>query len=265
MTIADTSLPTPSTHPGAYPASPGMHDRVDEAATTEPVAGPRNRLRIPTRALLRPPGVYPPQADTWLLAEALTEAGIPRGGHAVDVFTGTGALAIAAARIGAATVTAVDISRRAAAAAWLNLRLRGVPARVHCGDFASVFGHRDYDLVVANPPYVPAPHETTVGAARAWDAGADGRALLDRLCELVPTALAPRGTTLIVQSALADPDRTLDALRAQNLKATVVARASVPFGPVLRARAAWLAHTGRIAPTTETEELVVIRGDRGHR
>jgi len=221
-----------------------------------------NPLRIPRRALLRPPGVYPPQADTWLLARAIAEAGIPRGAHALDVFTGTGALAIAAHRIGAATVTAVDISRRAAAAAWVNLHLRGVFAEVHCGDFASVFGRRPYDLVVANPPYVPAPHDDPVGAARAWDAGVDGRAVLDRLCELVPSALSPRGTTLIVHSALSDPDRTIDALREQGLKTAVVARATVPFGPVLRSRAAWLSATRRIDPATRTEDLVVIRGDR---
>ncbi|WP_405182383.1 methyltransferase [Nocardia sp. NBC_01377] len=221
-----------------------------------------NPLRIPHRALLRPPGVYAPQADTWLLARALVEAGIPRGAHALDVFTGTGALAIAAARIGAATVTAVDISRRATAAAWLNLRLRGVAAEIHCGDFASVFGHHHYDLVVANPPYVPAPNDTAVGRARAWDAGADGRAILDRLCALVPSALAPRGTALIVQSALSDPGRTLDTLREHGLKAAVVARATVPFGPVLRARAAWLTETERIDPADDTEDLVVIRGDR---
>ncbi|MET7768198.1 HemK2/MTQ2 family protein methyltransferase [Nocardia sp. NPDC005366] len=214
------------------------------------------------RALLCPPGVYRPQADTWLLARAMIEAGIPHGAHALDVFTGTGALAIAAAKIGAATVTAVDISRRAAAAAWLNLRLRGITAEIHCGDFASVFGRRHYDLVVANPPYVPAPHDTAVGAARAWDAGADGRALLDRLCALVPSALSPRGTALIVHSAMSDPDKTLDALRERGLKAAVVARATVPFGPVLRARAAWLSATERIEPTSDTEDLVVIRGDR---
>lgn len=221
-----------------------------------------NPLRIPRRALVRLPGVYPPQADTWLLARALAEAGIPRGAHALDAFTGTGALAITAAKVGAARVTAVDISRRAAAAAWVNLYLRGVLAEVHCGDFAPVFERRPYDLVIANPPYVPAPHDTSVGAARAWDAGKDGRAVLDRLCALVPAALAPRGTTLIVHSTLSDPDRTIDALREQGLKTAVVARATVPFGPILRARAGWLSATERIDPMTDTEDLVVIRGDR---
>jgi Ribosomal protein L11 methyltransferase (PrmA) len=55
------------------------------------------------------------------------------GRHVLDVGTGTGALAIAAARAGAASVTAVDLSRRSAVATWLNSRLDGVPvSNAHC-------------------------------------------------------------------------------------------------------------------------------------
>jgi methylase of polypeptide subunit release factors len=33
-----------------------------------------------------------------------------------------------------------------------------------------------FDLILANPPYVPGPPPSRRGAARAWDAGDDGRA-----------------------------------------------------------------------------------------
>ncbi|WP_083880600.1 HemK2/MTQ2 family protein methyltransferase [Nocardia araoensis] len=213
--------------------------------------------------LIRPPGVYPPQLDTWLLVHALSEAGIPRGGHALDVCTGTGALAVAAAYTGAAKVTAVDVSRAAVVSAWMNCRLRGIDAEVLRGDFAEVLGGRRFDLVLANPPYVPAPDGAgSRGIARAWNAGAGGREVLDQLCVALPTLLKSRGVALIVHSALSDPDTTLTQLRERELKAAVVARATVPFGPVLRRRADWLESAGLIEPGQRMEDLVVIRADR---
>ncbi|OLT21726.1 hypothetical protein BJF79_46660 [Actinomadura sp. CNU-125] len=62
--------------------------------------------------LLRPPGVYRPQADTALLADVLRRAGVAAGARVLDVGTGTGAVAVAAARCGAREVVAVE-SRRA--------------------------------------------------------------------------------------------------------------------------------------------------------
>jgi release factor glutamine methyltransferase len=83
--------------------------------------------------LLRPPGVYRPQADTWLLAQALHDATIPYGARVLDLCTGTGALAVTAARAGAAHVTAVDISRRAAMAARLTLWSVGFRSELYAG------------------------------------------------------------------------------------------------------------------------------------
>ena len=73
---------------------------------------------------------------------------------------------------------------------------------------------RRFGLVVANPPYVPA--ETAVlprhRKARCWDAGPDGRALLDRICGGVTGVLAPDGHVLVVHSAVSDADLTVAAL-----------------------------------------------------
>ena len=217
--------------------------------------------------LLRLPGVYPPQADTWLLANAVAQAAIPSDASVLDIGPGTGALSVAAFRAGAADVTAVDVSRSAVLATWLNTTVRGLPVRVRHGDALDVAAGRRFDVILANPPYVPSARADVPsrGRARAWDAGTDGRAMLDRVTALAPLLLAPRGLILIVHSALCGVDRTLHQLRGGGLKASVVARHIEPFGPVMRGRVSLLERGGIIELGQRQEELVVIRGDRTER
>jgi release factor glutamine methyltransferase len=215
-----------------------------------------------TVLLIRPPGVYRVDRDTALLTEVLRDR--VRGRHVLDIGAGTGALAIAAARAGAASVTAVDLSRRSAATTWLNSRLHRVPVSVRCGDlFAPVQGHR-FDVVVANPPYVPA-RETDPARyriARCWDAGHDGRLLLDRLCSGLPDVLTDDGSALVVHSEVCGEQATIAAMAEVGLDARVIARAVLPFGPVMRARAALLEARGLITPGQRIEEIVVVAGQR---
>ncbi|MGP3973605.1 HemK2/MTQ2 family protein methyltransferase [Streptomyces sp. 8N114] len=213
--------------------------------------------------LLRLPGVYAPQGDSELLLEALHDAAVPRGTRMLDVCTGTGVVALAGARLGAAEVHAVDVSARAALAAAWNARLRKLPVRAHRGDFLAHAAGR-FDIVTANPPYVPhaEPDRNAGRRARAWNAGRDGRRVLDRLCQAAPQLLAVHGVLLVVHSALCGPQRTLDMLHQGGLKAAVTARRIQPFGPLLRERAHWLEQRQLIAPGQRHEELVVIRADR---
>lgn len=213
--------------------------------------------------LVRLPGVYGPQADTSLLMSVAADPSIPRGGRVLDMCTGTGALAIDAARQGAHSVTAIDMSWRALFSAWVNIRLHQVPVRVRRADSTCFEDRHGYDLVLANPPYVPGPHSRCArGAARAWDAGPTGRDVLDPLCDILPRLMNPKATGLIVHSALCDPDVTIDRLRAGGLKAAVVSQAVVDFGPVLHARADRLAAAGLLSTGQHRERLVVVRADR---
>jgi release factor glutamine methyltransferase len=211
---------------------------------------------------LIPPGVYAPQEDTELLVGALSDEPLPRGADVLDVGTGTGTLALEAARRGT-RVTAVDVSWTAVCAARLNALLARLPVRIRQGNlFAPVRGE-SFDLILANPPYVPAPDGAgrPRGAARSWDAGGDGRLVLDRLCRVAPALLRPGGVLLLVQSALSGPDLTLGHLRAAGLKAAVTRRRHIPFGPVLRARDRWLRERGLLTAAENREELVVVRAE----
>ncbi|MEV7004512.1 HemK2/MTQ2 family protein methyltransferase [Streptomyces sp. NPDC093982] len=211
---------------------------------------------------LAPPGVYAPQEDTDLLIGALRDEPLPHGASVLDVGTGSGALAIEAARRGT-HVTAVDLSWRAVCTARVNARLAGLPVRTRRGNlFAPVRG-QSFDLIMANPPYVPAPDtgRPPHGAARSWDAGCDGRLILDRICGEAPDLLRPGGVLLVVHSTLSCPDRTLAHLRGAGLKASVTRRRTIPYGPVLRSREHWLRTRGLLPAPEQTEELVVVRAE----
>jgi release factor glutamine methyltransferase len=209
------------------------------------------------------PGVFRPISDTWLLADALRH--LAPDARVLDTCTGSGALAVTAALAGARAVTAVDVSRRAVLSARMNARLNGVTIRARCSNLFSSLGDQRYDVIVANPPYVPDPSGDrlpTRGPQRAWDAGRDGRIVLDRLIAESPRHLRPGGTLLVVHSALCGTDVTLDGLRAVGLQSRVVARHHGPLGPLMRARIDHLRERGALAPGQTEEEVVVIAGRR---
>src|SRR3954469_8873745 len=103
------------------------------------------------------PGVFSPISDTWMLARALREEINGHRSSVLDVCTGSGALAVCAAKRGARDVTAVDLSRRAVITAKINARLNGVRLRALRSDLFSELGDARFDVIVSNPPYVPSP------------------------------------------------------------------------------------------------------------
>ncbi|MGW7350657.1 HemK2/MTQ2 family protein methyltransferase [Streptomyces sp. NPDC054784] len=215
--------------------------------------------------IVRLPGVYAPQADSALLAGAVGRERAVAGGDVLDVCTGSGALALHAARLGA-RVTAVDIGRRAVLTARLNALLAAHRIAVHRGDLlGSLLPGSTFDVLISNPPYVPAPEAVPPRHrdAVAWDAGPDGRLLVDRVCDAAAPALRPNGVLLMVHSALNGPDATVRRLAAAGLDAEITDRVTVPFGPVLRARLPWLRRNGLLADRTDDrEELVVVRAEK---
>jgi release factor glutamine methyltransferase len=75
-----------------------------------------------------------------------------------DVGTGTGIIALSAARAGAAAVVAVDINPHAALSARENATAHGFGDRVSvvCGDLLSAMSPRArFDVILSNPPFFP--------------------------------------------------------------------------------------------------------------
>lgn len=214
----------------------------------------------PPLRVLTLPAVYSPSHDSRLLAEAVAREDLA-GGRVLDLCTGSGFVAVTAARAGAAEVVATDVSRRAVLTARLNFWRNGERGSVFRGDLLEAASPGHYDLIVSNPPYVPAPREAlpTRGRARAWDGGRDGRAIVDRICREAPARLRPGGRLLLVHSGVTDPERTIEALRSVGMQAEVSMCRHVPFGPVMTRRARLLREARLIDDGQRTEQLVVIR------
>jgi release factor glutamine methyltransferase len=219
-------------------------------------------IRVPT-------GVYPPQEDSALLIDALRTTGRASGSRVADLCSGSGVVALAAAEQGAESVAAFEMSSRAVACARSNAAAAGLGVKVHRGSWTRAVEFEPFDVVTCNPPYVPfddgadeAPVPADAGPATAWNAGRDGRRILDPLCERAPEMLADGGTILIVHSEFADVDRTVKGLQASGLHARIVAERWIPFGPVLTARAHWLERVGLLETGRRRERLAVVQADR---
>jgi release factor glutamine methyltransferase len=211
--------------------------------------------------LIRLPGVHSPVSDTWLLAEAARREQLA-GARFADLCTGTGALAISASWAGAGQVVAVDLARRAVISAFINARLNRARVEVRRGDlFAPLAGER-FDVIVSNPPYIPAESDRVPrhGMRVALDAGRNGRAFIDRICAGAPSHLTSGGVLLIVHSSICGVDRTCEVMSDAGLKPTVVAEQHGPLGPVMTARATMLRERGLLG-TIDAEDMAVVRGE----
>lgn len=210
------------------------------------------------------PDVYPAQHDSHLLIDVMRAAWPPTGRSVVDLCTGSGVVALAAAEAGAASVTAIDLSPAAVASARSNALAANKTVDVHLGPWFRAIEFGPYDLVLCNPPYVPQATEdvqlvpASAGPALSFNAGIDGRLVLDPLCAQAPALLKAGGTLLVVQSEFAEVGKTLETLRGGGLRAAVVAHRRVPFGPVMTARAQWLEDIGCLEAGRRHESLVVI-------
>lgn len=120
-----------------------------------------------------------------------------------DLGTGSGAIALAlAAQFPAAQVTAVEISPEAAALASENAGASEVGGRVEIvvGDWKSALTGGEFDLIVANPPYLSAT-EVAIAEPEVRDfeprvalvAENEGMAALEEIIRMAPAILAADG------------------------------------------------------------------------
>jgi ribosomal protein L3 glutamine methyltransferase len=138
------------------------------------------------------------------LVDALDD--IENIGRVLEVCTGSGCLAILAAEaFPEAKIDAVDISAAALKVAAANVAAHGVGDRIEllAGDLFGPVAGRQYDLIIANPPYVATaemaafPPEHRAEPAIAHAGGADGLDIVRRILLQAADHLLPGGTLIM--------------------------------------------------------------------
>ncbi|MNW60243.1 Release factor glutamine methyltransferase [compost metagenome] len=151
------------------------------------------------------PAVLIPRPETELLVEGIAKLGDslwPGGAPLVaDIGTGSGAIAAALAHLRPSwRIAASDISPEALEVAQENVRRLGLQVKLKQGDLLEPFRGEPLDIVVSNPPYIPAetieqlqPEVRDFEPRGALDGGPDG--------------LAPYRKMMTQLSLLAQPPR----------------------------------------------------------
>ena len=148
------------------------------------------------------PSVYVPwdQSVVDLLAE---NPGEIRGAKALDMGTGTGVLALVAAKLGARRVVATDANPRAVENARANADLLGFRNRIdvrEAGDLFAPVEDERFDIVIFNAPWMEGSPRTLYDTA-IYD---EDHRLLRRFIAELPRHLKPEGVGLLLICSTSD-------------------------------------------------------------
>jgi release factor glutamine methyltransferase len=145
------------------------------------------------------PDVLIPRPETEHIVEAALRL-TPRTRRALDVGTGSGALAVTLQLETQAEVWATDISPAAALVALDNAASLGARLHLLVCDLMQAVAPGSMDLIVSNPPYVPTGERQYLQReVRDWEphvalfAGETGFEIYDRIVADAPRVLRPGG------------------------------------------------------------------------
>jgi D-alanine-D-alanine ligase len=184
-------------------------------------------LELPTGPikLLVPQGVHTPPPSTIQLAGLLD---VQPGERVMELGCGTGILSIAAARMGAKHVLAVDIEPKALEATIHNARLNDSEQQIEArfGSWYEIVGHGEkasekserYDVIIATPPQTPGffPFGPRYG-------GPDGTKHVFAVIDGAHAYLSPhRGRLWLIAISLANPKAVLERMNMRFKDVTLV-------------------------------------------
>lgn len=149
-----------------------------------------------------------------------------RGKSVLDLGCGTGLLAIAAARLGAAEVWATDVSPVAVDCARRNAERNGVDLTAKVGDLFEPVAGRSFDLIVTVPPQLPAP----AGARGPMFGGADGLCFFESILREAPDHLERGGELLTCVHSLAET-RRFESMLGERFRFRSLPRTRSAFTP----------------------------------
>jgi release factor glutamine methyltransferase len=151
------------------------------------------------------PDVLIPRPETEHLVElALADLALRGDACLIDVGTGSGAIAVSVAVETGRSVLACDVSGTAVGVAERNCAKHQAQVRFFVGDLLTAVRPRSIDVVLSNPPYVPAAVASGIQReVRDWEphvalfGGDSGLEVYRRLIAQAEDALKPGGRLLM--------------------------------------------------------------------
>jgi release factor glutamine methyltransferase len=238
---------------------------VDRRADRVPLQQVLGRTWFRTLELSCAPGVFVPRPETEVVAGAAIVAAAAAGPtpRVVEPCCGSGAIVCAlVAEVPGVEVVATDLDPAAVALTRHNLDrtlageadpgapAAGASATVHLGDLLAPVDpswRGTVDVLVSNPPYLPAADRVTWDPEVQHDpeaalvGGPDGHEVVDRLLELAGSWLRPGGT-VVVEIDDRRGDDALAAARAAGLVDASLVRDLTGRDRAVTARRAGAAH-----------------------
>jgi release factor glutamine methyltransferase len=203
------------------PVRAAFRELVRRRAEGAPVAYLLGRREFFSLSLAVTPDVLIPRPDTEHVVLALVDlarqlAPEGRGLHLADVGTGSGAIAVAAARhLPECRVTALDVSPAALAVATQNVAAHGLADRVTILEsdlLGALPANALFDIVASNPPYVSSaewaaldPGVRDFEPRLALEAGPRGTEVIERLAPQAAAHLRPGGWLVLEVSPMIEP------------------------------------------------------------
>jgi release factor glutamine methyltransferase len=187
---------------------------IERRATGEPVAYVLGRKDFWSLQLAVTPAVLVPRPETELLVERALALRLEEFGRAVDLGTGSGAIALTLAKERPGwLVTATDVSEEALGVARANARtLHLERVQFLQGSWFAPLAGRTFDIIVSNPPYVAADDPAMQDAALlheplgALTPGPDAMASLRAIIDSAPDYLERDGWLLLEHGATQGPE-----------------------------------------------------------
>jgi len=149
-----------------------------------------------------------------------------RGLKVLDMGTGSGILAVAAAKKGA-LVLAVDIDKNAVEIAWKNAAANNTVIRYRCSDLFEKISER-FDLIIFNAPYLPAD-DTRIQELPQWYGGPNGREIIERFLRSAKDFLTEHGKILLLISTITGEKEVKNILDKEGFGWVAIKREKIPW------------------------------------
>ena len=208
----------------------GYFDLVEVRCTRVPLQHITGKAPFRSIELKVGKGVFIPRPETEQVVQVAIDflALLPGQPKALDIGTGSGAIAISIAKETHARVTAIELSRDAAEFARANIEALKVDVELLEGDFMELIGNLpQFDLIISNPPYIPASMVPVDLEVRDYDlalalyGGEDGLDVV-RVLAASTKLILREGGLLVLEHADGQSDSICELLLENNWRSVQV-------------------------------------------